>query len=441
MKLRLILISLVIVGILAGIGGALTLEESINLALAQSPQVLVAKEKLNAAYGKLGQAKSALAPHLSLEGSLGRNYSETPTISMPPIPGLPTQEGFSLYPDEAANASSYTLSLKQTVFTGGKIFRSLRMANAGYYVAYEDLRKAQNEVLYNVSSAYYQVLKAEKMSALVKENMGILEKHLKQVEIFQQSGLVTKADVLRVETELANLKQAEIQARNGLRLAKLAFNNLLGRGLTEEVNLVEVSEKPEKEWELNDLLALAYEYHPEWRAFKLGKQISEDSLALAYGNYFPNLALVASTGKTITEYPSAGTKYDLDSWRVMLAGSWNIFDGLETQSRVYEAHANLAAMQAQEALLKNAIALEVNSAYFNLESAKERVKAAEAAEDLARRTLRLAEANFSANIGTSLSVLDAEAALHKAENDLWAARYEVELAKVRLNKAVGTKIF
>jgi len=315
------------------------------------------------------------------------------------------------------------------------------MANAGYYVAYEDLRKAQNEVLYNVSSAYYQVLKAEKNLALVKENMGILEKHLKQVEIFQQAGLVTKADVLRVETELANLKQAEIQARNGLRLAKLAFNNLLGRGLTEEVNLVEVPEKPEKEWELNDLLALAYEYHPEWRAFKLGKQISEDSLALAYGNYFPNLALVASTGKTITEYPSAGTKYDLDSWRVMLAGSWNIFDGLETQSRVYEAHANLAAMQAQEALLKNAIALEVNSAYFNLESAKERVKAAEAAEDLARRTLRLAEANFSANIGTSLSVLDAEAALHKAENDLWTAKYEVELAKVRLNKAIGTKIF
>jgi len=419
---------------------ALTLSESIEIALAKNPQIVAAQHKVKAATGKLGQARSSIIPHISLEGAFGKIYQESPTIDFS-IPGMPTMEGLSLYPDEAADSTSYAFSLKQPLFTGGKIFRSLRMANAGYHIANEDFRKAQNEVTYNVTSAYYNVLKAEKMVALTKEGMDTLKKHLKQVEMFHKAGVVTKADVLRVETELANLKQAEIQARNGLKLAKAAFNSLLGKNLSEDVSLSpEILTAEEKGVDSDYLLSTAYSFRPEWKAFKLGKKIGEDSVGLAYSGYFPNLAFMGSTGKTITDYPAAGTKYDLDSWRLMVAGSWNLFDGFETPNKVLEAHANLEALKAQEQLIKDGVALEVNSAHLDLESASERVAAAEVAENLAKRSLHYAEVNFATHIDTSLSVLDAEAALHKAQTNLWSAKYDVELAKAKINKAVGTNI-
>ena len=105
-----------------------------------------------------------------------------------------------------------------------------------------------------------------------------------------------------------------------------------------------------------------------------------------------------------------------------------------------EGDANLVAMQADISSMKDGIAVEVTSAYYDLQAEKKRVDAASGAQDMAKKLLHFAELNYNAHIGTSLQVLDAETAFHKAEMDQVSAQYDLELAKAKLNKAIGAEI-
>lgn len=421
----------------------LTLPKSLKIALAKNPQVIQAKEKVKAAEALMGQAVSTVLPHLSVDAAYGKNYQKPLKVTLPSIPGMPSGE-FSTSPDEAAKVTSYSASLNQAVFLGGRDILAIDIGDAGLKISQEDLRKVENEISYNVCSAYADVLKTQKLLAVVKESVANLKKHLKQTEIFYQAGIGTKADVLMVQTQLANLRQAEIQASSGAKLTKMAFNSLLARSLNEEVDLADEILKnnvSENLMSVEGLVVLMYENRPEWRAFKLGKKISGDLVGMASAGFLPNIFLVGSIGRNITDYPNAGKKYDLDNWRLLLAGSWKIFDGLETPFKIKEARANFEVVKAQEQIIKDGLNLELNAAYLNLASAAERVTAAQIAQELGRKAWQFAEVNFQAHIGTNLAVLDAQTAYDKAQSDFSTAVCDLAVARAKINQVVGKKIF
>jgi outer membrane protein TolC len=419
----------------------LTLDDSLAIAFKNSPQIISAREKLKAASAKLGQAVSLALPHLGAEAAYGRNYQQ-PVKTQIDIPGMPPMQ-FSSSPDEIAKITSYSATLKQNVFTGGKIWLAIEAADAADKLAREDLRKAEAELTYNVTEAYFNVIKARKILERTRETLASLKKYHRQMEIFYRAGLATKAEVLRVEAELAGMRTAEIQAGSGLQLALVVLNSLLGKNLSDEVTLAPQNFfiLPGKNFTLDELLKIAYEKRPEWRAFLLGKKIAGSAVGYAFSGYLPNVALMGSIGKSVTDYSTAGKKYDLDNWRVVLAASWNIFDGLETPFKVAEAQANLAAVKAQEQIIKDALNLEVTSAFTSWLAAQEKLAAAQIAEDLARRAYRFALVNFNAHISTNLALLDAQIAWHQAQTNLCTAQFDLEISRVRLNKAVGQKVF
>lgn len=420
---------------------ALTLAESLEIGLKNNPSVRAAEAKAQAAGARVGQAWSFVLPSLSATASYGRNYSKTL---------LPT----AYMPDEPTNVLNYSVNLQQNLFTFGKEFTGMDMADAGHKIAQNDLKQAQEDAICNIKSSYYNVLKAEKFLAVTSEGLKTLEKHYKQIKVFFDSGLALKTDLLQVEAQVGNLRVAEIQARSGLQLAKTAFNSVIGRPLSEEVLLEDAALPPASSatvtlddrtsggaLDLTDLIKKSYTNRPDWRSFQLAKRIAGDSVWLVTAGYFPNLALSGSVGHVSTEFRSIHTTYELDNWRAMLVASWNIFDGLNTPFKVAEANANLAAIKAQEKQVADGVELEVTSAYLQLSAAKEKLAASRIAADVAARSLRLAQASYAAQISTSLAVLDAESAWNQAETNYWSSIYDLELAKAKINKVTATKVF
>jgi outer membrane protein TolC len=229
-----------------------------------------------------------------------------------------------------------------------------------------------------------------------------------------------------------------------MRLAKLAFNNTLGREMNQEISLGSESSFSAIDASAvkNDtLLETAYKNRPEWRSFHLLRSIAGENVGIAVGGLLPNVLLIGVAGKNITDYPSyPAYKSDLNSWRAMLTASWTLFDGFSSINKINEARASEAMIKTQEISVRNGIELEVNSAVFDLQAASEKVTAAGIAEDLAKRSLKYAEVNYAAHIGTSLAVLDAEASLHQSQLDLLNAKFDLEIAKAKINKVVGTEI-
>jgi len=413
----------------------LTLGESVTKALDNSPAIIDAREKLKASDARLGQAFGAVLPNLSLSANMGSLYQQPIEMNM-------GGTLFSYGTEEVASTSGYTLSLTQPLFTGGKLINALDMAKFAYDAERHDYKVAEDGLTYDVISSYYGVLRAQKMKDLSKESLDLANSHLDQVKAMYNAGISTKADVLRSEVQAANSEQTLTKASNALELSKGAFNNILGRGLDEPVELAEKEFANESValTSYAELTDLAFNKRPDWLSFELGKKISEKNLSIAYGGYFPAISLIGKYGNSKMDYPTY-LKTSQNTWAIMASASWTLFDGLSTQSRIAEADANLRSLGANENKMRNGILLEIKDANLNLKSALEVVVSAKKAVDSAVENYGIAEQKYKSGAGSNLEVIDAQVALTQAKTSLYEAQFDVQTVKAKLNKVIGVDIY
>jgi outer membrane protein len=418
----------------------LTLDQSIQIALEKSPVMLKARAEIIAAEGMAGQATAGFLPQLSLNASLGKYYSEPQTMQVD-MTGTGSPSAVSFGVDEEADTTSYSASLTQALFTGGKLQISLAMDNKGLEIAKEELRKISEEVKFNVINAYYGVSRAQKFVELSEQSVKMAKTHLDRVNALLKVGMSTKADLLRVEVQVAQAEMGLTKAKQGLEIARNNFNNTLGRDLDARVELAEVKYESAEItiYDYKELLKIAYEDRPDWRQYVLAKQVSEDEVGVAKSGLWPMLSLVGSYDIGSTKYPSYQS--DTKTWTAMLSGSWNIFDGTATWNKIKEAKAKVDAQRANETSVKRAVALEVKDANFAVQSAKDNLAAARKARELAEENLEIAELRYDSGVGTNLEVIDAQLALTQSRTDYLQAQHDLQIAQARINKVVGSKIY
>jgi outer membrane protein len=411
----------------------LTLKASIDTAMEKSPAIIYARQGVVAADGKLGQAFGAVLPAVSLSAQYGSNYTQ-PYEMM----GLIT-----IGTEETATLTNTSLHLSQPLYVAA-LLPALDIAKAGNEVAKENLRKAEFDLRYNVVNSYYGVLRAQKLYDLSNDSLDMAKSHLKQVKAMYAAGTATKADVLRVEVQVANMELSLTKADNALALAKDAFNNVLGRGLEEPVDLSEkeiaqkiVTPKPYK-----DCLAEVWGAKPDWKIYQLNKQISRKSVDVASSGYFPAISLVGTYGNNKNEYVKndlLNTNYN--SWSLLLNGSWTLFDGFSTASKIKEAGADLAAIEANEDLTRNSIILEVKDACLNLNSAVNSISSAKKAVESADENYSISREKYKSGIGSNLEMIDAQTALTEARTNLYQAQFDYQIARAKVNRALGEDLY
>jgi len=418
---------------------ALSLKESIDAALKNNPSVIAVQKKVDAANARLNQAVGAFFPTVKVEGSYGKIYSQPAVMqftTQTSIGAVSTTQSFGT--DAAANSNGWKASLSQPLFAAA-LLPGFKIAEKSYDLSKEDFRKAIQETTYDVTVAYFGLLSADKFLKLAEESLRLAKSHLAQVEALLESGVATRADLLRAEVQVANFEVALTRARNADELARNSFNNVLGRKLDEKVEITDVTlEKSITLPNYQYLLDRAFENRPDWKQYVYGKQIAEESLSLARTAYFPTVFFNGQIGNQFTEFPAY--KYSVNSWSMIGAASWTLFDGLGIQNRIKEAAANLEAQAASEEQVRNAIALEVRSAYLELKTVLETITSSKKAVDFAEESLKVSDLRFNSGVGTNLEVIDAQVALTQAKTDYLKAGFDMGVAKAKINKVVGGEV-
>lgn len=425
---------------LTGAASALTLKESVNIALKNNPSVVASRKKADAADAKLGQAIGTFLPTVKIDGSYGKSYTQPSTVQFTTqtATGAVTQT-LTFGTDAAMDSKSLQASLSQPLFVAA-LFPGYSIAKKNSDLAGEDLRKTVLDTSFNVTQAYFGVIKAEKMVKLAEESKEMAQSHYNQVKVMLSAGVVTQADLLRSEVQTANSEVVLTKALNGLELARDAFNNVLGKDLEQAVSLQEegfagtVPSLPE----YKDMLAQSFSNRPDWKQYLLSVGMGEDNLRVAQTAYLPTAMLTATMGNRITEYPTY--KSDVNSWAVTGAASWTLFDGLGIRNRIREATANLEAQKATEDQVRNGIALEVRDSYLNLKSAIETIGSVKKAVDSAEENYKVSNLRYSSGVGTNLEILDAQVALTQAKTNYLQALFDVEVARAKINKVVGKEV-
>lgn len=119
-----------------------------------------------------------------------------------------------------------------------------------------------------------------------------------------------------------------------------------------------------------------------------------------------------------------------------LGFTWSLFDGGAARNRANALRRESRATSEQQADVRSLIALQVRQALFNVKESAERVRVTESAVAQAEEDLRLARNRYLHGLATNAQVLDAQTRRVLTLSNRDNARFDAELAKLRLLRSM-----
>jgi len=402
----------------------LDLDGCLNTAYRNNQTLRQMEERIRSAGYKIEEARSGFYPQLSLSSS----YTRLGSVLKYEIEGMSFKLG-------SVDNYSLGLSLQQPLFTWGRIKSGYEISKYGLSLSREEYRQAQQEIKFNVTNLFYNLLLAGELIKIREGSIARTEDHLKTVQERYDKGYASEFDLLRVKVELANAKPPLVQAKNLYKLALDNLKNLLGIDLADSVRLDGSLEFAPIQAEQSRAEELAFENRSELKLIGEQNKIGMKALALAQAGNKPSLFGTAN-------YQYAKPYYGQDVWKTdwnfTLALSLPIFDGFLTRSKVRSARSDLRLLEISESQIKDGIRLEISQAISDLNLARENILSQEENIKQARESLRIANVQYQKGMLTNLELMDTEFALTVAETNYLQALSDYSIAKAKYERAIGT---
>ena len=438
---------------------ALTLQESIDIALEDSLSLKIAEERVRTAEQKVNEARAAMIPSLSANGSY-TYFGKLPTMIFdfdpsalglsPEIMGLlgggseaPEDSAPSEIPVGQEDTYRAGLTVQQPVFMWGKLYNNCKQAKSGLEASRQELEAVRQQVKLEVTTTFYNILLTEKLVEVAEMAVEQVQAHLETAQDLVDAGMTTSFDLLRAKVQLANIRSQSIRAKNGHKLARDSFKNAIGLGLDAPISVQGELVYQAHELSLDQLLESAMSNRPEIKQLRFQEQAGQKFVSLAKAGNKPNIFLAGNySWESYADRP--GDVFDgdgwKDSWNVTLALEFPIFDGLATRARVKQAEGGLRLMQIGMEQLIDGIGLQVRAAFFGFQESKELLKVQAETVQQAEESLRIANLRYKNGMLTSVELMDAELALMQAQTNQFNALHDYAIAIARLEKAAASKL-
>ena len=432
---RIILITTLFPFLLFAQSKILTIEESIQIGLANSSLIKISESNLRSSDAKITEATSKMFPKLSLSaGYTYMNLNDPKKIGLGPV-GMEVINPFYLY--------GMQLSIQQPLFTGFQISSSRSAAENSYEAMNFEHQKNINNKALEIYSAFWNFFKAQKQYELTQEYLTSLKDNLKQTKDFLDNGLVTMNDYLKIKVQVSNAEVSLIDAKNNMEIARASFNKSLGIPLSKptEIN-ANYSSLQQQTYEYQDLLNEALNNRNELKSLEFNIKAGEDRVTAANSGWWPKLY---ASGNFFLYNANAETfsidNEKLQAWFVGLSLNWDLWDWGYTSSQSAQAEESVLQSEESLKLLREQIELETYNAYLNLNSQKEKINVSQLAVESAEENLRLTQQKYDYNLATSNDLIDAEVGVLDSKTKLAFSNADYELAKVKLEVTIGQKIY
>lgn len=414
----------------------LTLQQARAQALQHNRDYLSSRQDVRLAEADVNATLADALPQLRLDAGYTRNI-ESPSFFFYDDMGNATEIRTA-----TDNAYQATLSLRQPLWQGGKVFTAYAISKLYRRYTEAIARQVEDNVLYNTDVLFFQVMldraTLETYLAAHKNNVA----NLQVVEKKFDQGLVSRYELLRARVEKANLEPMILQAESVVRLSEKRLKSFLGLDLQESIELIEpvadtsIANLPP----MQALVDSAIARRPESRQSDLLVDISQKAIRVARGGYYPNIDVVSAY-----QWQAQSEDFDLSqnntrSWTAGIQISYPFFEGGRTRAEVGAARADHNKARLNDAQINDDIRLEVEAAYDRLIQAKKSLDAQVETIAQAEEGLRIATLSYEQGFGTQLEMISAQAALTQARQSLAQALFSFRQARSDLQRATTLDI-
>ncbi len=413
-------------------GVSLSLAGAVDLAVKNSLQSVMAKERVAQAKGEKGASLSGLLPNIS-----GAAYQMNLTSNLAAM-GLPLDKLPGLSPFIGAfNRFDARIQMAQSVFN----LASIRRYQAGRYgvtLAREQQRLAVQQVTTATAVSYLAVLEAEQAVSAAQSNVQLAETLLSLANNQKSAGVAAGIDVARAETRLASQHVQLAQAQTTLDSARLDLLRIVGgvngQPLASRVTLsdpMRFTAEPSRD--ASAAVTQALTDRAEVSVAEQALKIAEVQRKAAGAELLPSVSVFGDYGSSGLKpneinYPtrSVGVRIDVP-----------IFNGGRTRSEMQVAASRQRESDAQLRDVRSAVEKDVRQALLNLKTREEQVRSAELAASLANRELVLAQDRFKNGVADNIEVVNAQTALENSRLILVSSLAQFNLARLNLAAALG----
>lgn len=407
----------------------LTLEDSIDMAVKNSLVLNIAKEGSKSAAAQKKEALTAFLPTFSTSYNYTR-LNEEPFVLLPFPPGEILTG--------TKNNYNWMIEARQPLFAGGGIVANYQASSIGESIAQCEETARLQDVVQDVKVAYFNILKAQRMSDVARQSVQMLKAHRDVAENYFTVGMIPKNDLLRAEVELANGRQSLVRASNAVELAKSRFNTVLKRDISEPVDVVDILRYDPLKESFEDCLNIARQTRPELKISSLKAAQAGKWVRAAQSEFFPSLSVVGNYTRFGDDPSVSGSDYkDMESWYVMTVAHWNFWEWGKTKFKVDAGRARESQALDASRALNDQIALEIKNAYLMLMEAESQIAVSQKLIEQAEENFRISEERYKERVATSTEVLEAQTLLTKAKSEYANALGEYNINYARLQRAMG----
>ena len=443
-------------------GVTLSVDDCIELAIKNSPEIQIYEQQIKMQDYKVGQSKASYFP--TVGASIGHDYGNTDVG----------------YRATQSKTSTARVSLNQLIYSFGKVFSQVKMQKFYKIAAEYDLQTAILNATNRVKSAYYAVLAAKANVDIQRANVQVNERQYDRTKAFFDEGLVSKIDLVNQEVYLSDSKIGLVSAENLYQNSIVNLNNAMYvvnapeynientetfnfKNNYAEINLLNVANTTTKDdgtvepknavlttqvektdildnykftkypYSLDESVERAYKNRPDLLSMQATKNAVNEALRYTKKSYLPDLTgSVGYNWMNNSHYSSNGVS--LGAYLSM--SNLNVMD---TNLRIKESKAQLEIANQNVELVKQNIYFDVQNAYINMIQLEKNIPLLQTKVRQTLENYELADARYEVGLGNFIELQDAKENYNNAQRDYVQTIYKYNVALTDLQTAMGEK--
>jgi outer membrane protein TolC len=438
----------------------LTLGQVLELAESRSESIALAQAGIRRAEGEQVRARSGRYPQLSAAASYDRSLaSEFEGVFDAAAFGDGSDTsgddtGFEDLPFGRSNTWRLSLSLNQTLYSGGRLQAQDAVAAAGRSSADLAVATTRAQLLFDVTQAYYDAALSSRLVEIAEASRDQAEATLRQTQAAFDAGTQPEFEVLRARVARDGHAPVIIRERANREVALMRLKQMLDLPLEYDLRLADALEDerlappPVFATRLASIEARAREADPLAVSSAVTEsarirtavneaaatvRLREAGLTLAEVQKNPSITLNSTYSRIA--YPSGvAPVFDRTNWSVGASLNVPILTGGRQRGDEQVARAELEQSRLQLRQVEELAALDSHAAWTELVAARAAWEATEGTVQQAARAYEIADVRYRAGVSTQLELADSRLLLRQSEaNRVQAARdFQVARARVAL---------
>lgn len=408
----------------------LTLDKALEIALSENPTIKVADQEIALKETAYKETWQTLLPEVGLTGS----WQHTIQAAVMKLNDMEFKMG-----KDGTNTVAGVASLSLPIFAPA-VYKAMSMTKTDIELAVEKARASKQDLVNQVTKAYYQLMLAQDSHEVLKQSFAVAEENYNVVNAKFQQGRVSEFDKISAQVQMNSVKPNVISAANAVALSQLQLKVLMG--ITADVDLkiddslenYETSVFTNQMEQTNEGLV----NNTTMRQLDLNRKMLQQNRKSLYTSFMPTLGAqinyqyqsLYNNHWNVFDYSWSGSSTLAFSLSIPLYRASN-FTKLKT-NRI-----QLNQLEQNRINVERQLNMQMQSYQKNMKASSEQVSSNKENVAQAKKAVDISSKRYEVGKGTVLELNNSQVQLTQAELTYNQSIYDYLVAKADLDLVLG----